>query len=61
MLFLFMHTYLLFFFIFLGAGPAQPMALGWAGLDPAGPAWSLAQASDPAGQRHAPRVRAKVN
>ena len=41
----------LFFYLF-GAG---------SGLDPASPAWSLAQASDPAGQRHAPRVRAKVN
>jgi hypothetical protein len=39
----------------LGLGPAQPT---WAGLDPASPARSLAQASDPAGQRHAPRVRA---
>jgi len=36
-------------------GPAQPI---WAGLDLASPARSLAQASDPAGQRHAPRVRA---
>jgi hypothetical protein len=35
-----------FDFIFW-AGPAQPV---WAGLNPAGPAWSLAQASDPAGQ-----------
>jgi len=38
--------------IFLGLGPAQPI---WAGLDPASPARSLAQASDwavlPAGVR----------
>ena len=34
-------------YIFLGLGPAQPT---WAGLDPASPARSLAQASDPAGQ-----------
>jgi len=33
------------FFIFYGLGPAQPI---WAGLDPAR---SLAQASDPAGQK----------
>jgi len=64
-----MHAYIFYFFIFstfstfsifyffyfLGLGPAQPMG---AGLDPASPARSLAQASDPAGQRHAPRVRA---
>jgi hypothetical protein len=39
------------FFIFLlfwGLGPAQPT---WVGLDPASPARSLAQASDPAGQK----------
>jgi len=36
------------FFIFYGLGPAQPI---WAGLDPASPARSLAQASDPAGQK----------
>jgi hypothetical protein len=66
MLFLFMHThffifstlfyfsaFLLFFyyfyfiFIFLLV-PAQPT---WAGLDPASPARSLAQASDPAGPK----------
>jgi hypothetical protein len=34
----------------LGLGPAQP---SWAGLSPAGPAQSLAQASDPAGPQHA--------
>jgi len=60
MLFLFIHKHLLFLLIFFwGLGRLSPW--GWAGLDPAGPAWSLAQASDPAGQRHAPRVRAKVN
>jgi len=32
--------------MFLGLGPAQP---SWAGLDPASPARSLAQTSDPAG------------
>jgi hypothetical protein len=58
--FLFFSTFFYFsvfyFFIFLGLGPTQPT---WAGLDPASPARSLAQASDPAGQRHAPRVRAQ--
>jgi hypothetical protein len=34
--------------MFLGLGPAQPT---WAGLDPTSPARSLAQASDPAGQK----------
>jgi hypothetical protein len=34
----------------LGLGPAQPM---WAGLDPASPARSLAQTSDPAGLHEA--------
>jgi hypothetical protein len=52
-----MHTYIFlffyfsYFFIFLlfwGLGPAQPT---WVGLDPASPARSLAQASDPAGQK----------
>jgi hypothetical protein len=48
-----MHIFFfLFFMIFLGLGPAQPI---WAGLDPASPARSLAQASDwavlPAGVR----------
>jgi len=54
-----MHTHLYFFFIFFWLGRRSPW--GWAGLDPAGPAWSLAQASDPVGQRHAPHVRAKAN
>jgi len=48
-----MHTHFLFFllflfflfFFFLGLGPTQPT---WAGLDQAGPAWSLAEASDQA-------------
>jgi len=60
-IFLFVHTHLFYyvffyFFIFLffliyifGLGPAQPT---WAGLDPASPARSLAQASDPAGQKN---------
>jgi len=52
----------LFFIYFWGLGPAQPMwGLGWtqparpssahvgAGPSQPGPAWSLAQASDPAG------------
>jgi hypothetical protein len=53
-IFLFIHTHIFVFFIFFiflffwGLGPAQPM---WAGLDPASPARSLAQASDPAGQK----------
>jgi hypothetical protein len=50
-----MHTYFLFFlffllfsfyffnFLFFGLGPTQPT---WAGLDPSGPARSLAQATD---------------
>jgi len=37
-----MHAYFIFFYFF-GLGPAQPT---WAGLDPASPARSLAQASD---------------
>jgi len=48
-----MHTHFLFsifsiflFFYFFGLGPTQPT---WAGLDPASPARSLAQASDPVG------------
>jgi hypothetical protein len=55
-----MHThffiYFLFFlffyfllFMFLGAGPSS--AHVGAGLDPASPAWPLAQASGPAGQK----------
>jgi len=38
---------LLFFYVFW-AGPSSAH-MGWAGLDPASPARSLAQASDPAG------------
>ena len=49
-IFLFFYFFLLF--MFLGLGPAQPTL---AGLDPASPARSLAQASDPAGP-HAARV-----
>jgi len=52
-----MHIFYFFYFfsifllfIFLGLGPAQPT---WVGLDPASPARSLAQASDPAGPQHA--------
>jgi hypothetical protein len=46
-----MHAYIFYFFlIFWGLGPAQPT---WAGLDPASPARSLAQASDPAGPHEA--------
>jgi hypothetical protein len=59
--FRYMHAYFLFFYFFifflffyylsfLGLGPAQPT---WVGLDPASPARSLAQASDPAGPQHA--------
>jgi hypothetical protein len=55
--FQFFFIFLFFIFLFfLGLGPTQPT---WAGLDPASPARSLAQASDPAGPRHAPRVRAQ--
>jgi hypothetical protein len=44
-----------YFFIYIfGLGPAQPT---WAGLDPASPARSLAQASDPAGQK---KLKARV-
>jgi len=53
-----MHThiflFLFFIFYFFGLGPAQPI---WAGLDPASPARSLAQASDPAGQKKDARVK----
>jgi len=45
----------------LGLGPAQPT---WAGLDPASPARSLAQASDPAGQKSKKtgnELKSKVN
>jgi len=49
----FLHTQILLFFIFFiyifGLGPAQPT---WAGLDPANPARSLAQASELAGQKN---------
>jgi hypothetical protein len=44
----FIFSIFLFYYFFLGAGPSSAH-MGWAGLDPAGPAWSLAQASDPAG------------
>jgi hypothetical protein len=43
----------IFIFYFLGLGPAQPM---WARLDPASPAQSLAQTSDPARQKPDARV-----
>jgi hypothetical protein len=39
-------TFLFFIFYFFGLGSAQPT---WAGLDPASPARSMAQASDSAG------------
>jgi hypothetical protein len=45
---IFLLCYFSIFSIFFGLGPVQPMG---AGLDPASPAWSLAQASDPAGQK----------
>jgi len=48
MFFLFFILFYILYFIFFyywGLGPAQPT---WAGLSPAGPAQSLAQASDPA-------------
>jgi len=48
-----MHTHIFYFFLFfyfIGLGPAQPI---WAGLDPASPTRSLAQASEPAGSKHA--------
>jgi len=47
-LFFCFSTFLFFLSFFLGLGPTQPT---WAGLDPASPARSLAQASDPAGQK----------
>jgi hypothetical protein len=40
------YFFIFYFYIFWGLGPAQ---LVWAGLDPAGLAGSLAQASDPTG------------
>jgi hypothetical protein len=46
----FLYFFYLFFIFFVGLGPAQPT---WAGLSPAGPAGSLAQASDPAGLHEA--------
>jgi len=46
----FLFFYFLLFLLFLGPGPTQPT---WAGLDPASPARSLAQTSDPAGPQHA--------
>jgi len=46
--FYFFYFYL--FFLLVGLGPAQPT---WAGLSQASPAWSLAQASDPAGLHEA--------
>jgi hypothetical protein len=43
------YFYFYYLFLFFRAGPAaQPT---WAGLDSAGPARSLAQASDPAGPK----------
>jgi hypothetical protein len=66
----FLFFLLLFYFIFLffGTGPGlarpsiyffepSPAQPTWTGLGPASPARSLAQASDPAGQRHAQHVR----
>ena len=52
--FFYFFYFLLFTFLFFGLGPAQPI---WAGLDPASPARSLAQASDPAGQKKDARVK----
>ena len=46
-LFFIFYFYLFFYLFIFWLGPAQPI---WAGLDPANPARSLAQASDPAGQ-----------
>jgi hypothetical protein len=49
--FLFFYFFIFLFFIFyffFGLGPTQPT---WAGLNPASPARSLAQASDPAGKK----------
>jgi len=55
--FIFLYFIFLFYlFIYLGLGPTQPT---WARLDPASSTRSLAQASDPDGQRHAQRVRAQ--
>jgi hypothetical protein len=44
-----MHTYFLFFFYF----SVFYFFIFWAGLNPASPARSLAQASDPAGPHEA--------
>jgi hypothetical protein len=49
-LFYFSVFFIFYFFYFFGLGPAQPTC---AGLDPASPAWSLAQASNPAGPHEA--------
>jgi len=45
-----MHSYIFFLLVFIFI---------FSGLDPTNPAQSLTQANEPAGQRHAPRVRAK--
>jgi len=45
---IFLFFIFFYFLLFWGLSPAQPT---WAGLDPASPARSLAQASDPAGQK----------
>jgi hypothetical protein len=50
LLFCFFYFLFFIFFLFFGLGPAQPTC---AGLDPASPAWSLAQASNPAGPHEA--------
>jgi hypothetical protein len=45
----FLFFIFLFFYFFWGAGPSS--AHVGAGLDPASPAWPLAQTSSPAGQK----------
>jgi len=52
--FKYMHAYFFIFYMFIFLYfPFFIFYFFWAGLDPASPAWSLAQASDPAGPHEA--------
>jgi hypothetical protein len=54
-----MHAYFLFFIFLYFIFYILYIYLFGAGMDPASPTRSLAQASDPDGKRHAQRVRAQ--
>jgi hypothetical protein len=54
-----MHAYFLFFIFLYFIFYILYIYLFGAGMDPASPTRSLAQGSDPDGQRHAQRVRAQ--